>query len=180
MAKSCGKAITFFEIIQRIYVLFSSSTKRWNVLLKHVPSLTMKVVSNTRWESQIKSVTAIRYQSIQIRAAFNELRHASDVEPKDKSDAKKLFDVLGTFEFLISMVIWHDVLFAVNKVSKKLQSPAMCIDSTLDLIQDMMEYFESYKNEGFSNCLTVARDIANDMTTYIISSKASCNEEETI
>jgi hypothetical protein len=94
---------------------------------------------------------------------LNELRHASNVEPKDKSDAKKLFDVLGTFEFLISMVIWHDVLFSINKVSKKLQSPATCIDYTLDLIQDMMKYFESYRNEGFSNCLTVARDIANDM-----------------
>jgi hypothetical protein len=94
---------------------------------------------------------------------LNELCHASDVEPKDKSDAKNLFDVLGTFEFLFSMVIWHDVLFAVNKVSKKLQSAAMCINSTLDLIQDMMKYFESYRNEGFSNCLTVARDIANDM-----------------
>jgi hypothetical protein len=48
-------------------------------------------------------------------------------------------------------------------VSKKLQSPAMCTDSTLDLIQDMKEYFESYKKEGFSNCLTIARDIVNDM-----------------
>jgi hypothetical protein len=48
-------------------------------------------------------------------------------------------------------------------VSKKLQSLAMCIDSTLDLIHDIMEYFELYRNEGFSNCLTIARDIANDM-----------------
>jgi hypothetical protein len=51
MAKSCGKAITFFGIIRHIYELFSSSTKRWNVLLKHVPSLTMKALSNTRWDS---------------------------------------------------------------------------------------------------------------------------------
>jgi hypothetical protein len=28
MAKSYEKAITFFEIVQRIYVLFSGSTKR--------------------------------------------------------------------------------------------------------------------------------------------------------
>jgi hypothetical protein len=27
----------------------------------------------------------------------------------------------------------------------------------------MREYFESYRNERFSNCLTVARDITNDM-----------------
>jgi hypothetical protein len=61
------------------------------------------------------------------------------------------------------MVIWHDILFSVNKVSKKLQAPTMCIDSTLDLIQGMMEYFEKYRNEGFSVCLNIAKDIANDM-----------------
>jgi hypothetical protein len=72
----------------------------------------------------------------------------------------------GTFEFLISMVICHDVLFAINKVSKKLQSLAMYIDSTLDLIQCMMEYFETYRNEGFSNCLNIAKGIAIDMGVH--------------
>jgi hypothetical protein len=28
-----------------------------------------------------------------------------------KKWCKKLFDVIGTFEFLISMVIWHDVYY---------------------------------------------------------------------
>jgi hypothetical protein len=60
MTKSCEKAITLFGIVQRIYVLFSGSMKRWNVLLKHVPSVTVKAFSNTRWESRIKSVTTIR------------------------------------------------------------------------------------------------------------------------
>ena len=40
MAKSCGKAVSFFGIVQRIYVLFAGSTKRWNVLCKHVPIFT--------------------------------------------------------------------------------------------------------------------------------------------
>jgi hypothetical protein len=51
-------------------------------------------------------------------------------------------------------------------VSKKLQSPVMFIDSTLDLIQGMMEYFETYKNEEFSNCLNIAKGIANDMAIH--------------
>jgi hypothetical protein len=122
MAKSCRKAISFFGIVQRIYVLFAGSTKRWNILLKHVSNLTVKSLSNTRWESRIKSVTTIRYQATELRSALSELRHASDVEPKDKSDAKNLFDALGSFEFLLGMIIWHDVLYAVNKVSKMLQS----------------------------------------------------------
>ena len=31
MAKSCGKSVSFFGIVQRIYVLFVGSTKWWNV-----------------------------------------------------------------------------------------------------------------------------------------------------
>jgi len=32
MAKSCSTAMTFFGIIQKIYVLFSASTKRWFII----------------------------------------------------------------------------------------------------------------------------------------------------
>ena len=163
MAKSCEKAVTFFGIVQRIYVLFAGSTKRWNVLLKHVPSLTVKSLSNTRWESRIKSITAIRYQATELRSALSELRHASDTEPKDKSDAKNLFDALGRFEFLVGMVIWYDILFAVNKVSKMLQSPSMCVDSTLKQIQGITQYFENYRDDGFSTSLVTAKGIATRM-----------------
>jgi hypothetical protein len=34
MTKSYEKAITFFGIVQHIYMLFSGSMKRWNILLK--------------------------------------------------------------------------------------------------------------------------------------------------
>jgi hypothetical protein len=36
------------------------------------------------------------------------------------------------------MVIWYDILFNINTVSKKLQSPSMCIDSTLRNIEGTM------------------------------------------
>jgi hypothetical protein len=68
-----GRLFHFFGIVQRIYVLFASSTKRWNIFLKHVPNLTIKSLSNTRWESRIISVTIIRYQAIELRLALCEL-----------------------------------------------------------------------------------------------------------
>jgi hypothetical protein len=95
MAKSCGKVVSFVGIVQRIYVLFAGSTKMWNVLCKHVPIFTLKSLSNTRWESHISSIIAIRYQAKELRSALFELSHAFDIEPKDKSDAKSLFDALG-------------------------------------------------------------------------------------
>ena len=163
MANSCSKAITFFGVVQRIYVLFSGSTKRWKVLLDHVPSFTLKSLSNTRWESRIKSIKAIRYQAPALRASLFELTKSGD-DAKARSDAKNLYDVIGTFEFLLSMVIWHDILFSVNMVSKTLQSPSMCVDSTLQQIEGIMKYFEKYRSEGFIASLDIAKKLATDMS----------------
>ena len=106
---------------------------------------------------------AIRYQAGELRSALSELRHASDTDPKDKSDAKNLFDALGRFDFLVGMIIWHDILFAVNKVSKMLQLSTMCIDSALKQIKGITEYFEKYGDEGFSSSLSIAKGIATEM-----------------
>uniref|UniRef100_A0A453PK34 DUF4371 domain-containing protein n=1 Tax=Aegilops tauschii subsp. strangulata TaxID=200361 RepID=A0A453PK34_AEGTS len=81
MAKSCEQAISFFGIIQRIYVLFARSTKRWKILLDNVPNLTLKPLSNTRWETRIKSVQPIRYQTQQVRSALKELEKSSTDDP---------------------------------------------------------------------------------------------------
>jgi hypothetical protein len=51
---------------------YYGSYKKWNVLLKHVPSLTVKPLFNTRWENQIKSVIII-YQAPKIRSTLYEI-----------------------------------------------------------------------------------------------------------
>jgi hypothetical protein len=132
-------------------------------LLDHVPSLTVKSLSNARWESRIKSVHAIRYQTPHIRSALSKLHQSSDIEFSDKTDAKKLLKALDSFEFILGLVIWHDILFAINTVSKKLQSPSMCIDTTLHQIEDIRNYFGSYRNEGFAPSIAMAKNIASQM-----------------
>jgi hypothetical protein len=121
MSHSCVKAITFFGVIQRLYLLFLGSTKRWKILLGNVPSLTMKYLSNTRLESRIKSVKTIRFQSAQIKLALSELYECCDSDVKTKSEVESLIHALENFEFLLGMVIWYDILFAINMVSKKLK-----------------------------------------------------------
>jgi hypothetical protein len=71
MPKSCSKAASFFGILQKIYIFFSGSIKRWKILLDHVPSLTVKSLSNTRWESKIKSVQTITHQTPHIRSSLS-------------------------------------------------------------------------------------------------------------
>ena len=123
----------------------------------------MKSLCNTRWESRIKSVKAIRFQAPQLRSALLHLGKDKDVESKDRSDAKNLFSVLGTFEFILGMVIWHNILFTVNSVSKKLQSQSMCIDDTLQHIEGTLNFFKNYRNEGFASSFVTAKEIVLEM-----------------
>lgn len=50
-AKVFVETLNFFSIVQKLY-FFSSSTNRWQILIKQVKNLTLKPLSDTRWESR--------------------------------------------------------------------------------------------------------------------------------
>ena len=54
MANSSPKAISFFGVVQRIYTLFSSFTKRWKILQDNVTSLTLKPLSKNVEKVELK------------------------------------------------------------------------------------------------------------------------------
>ncbi|CAA0817438.1 TTF-type zinc finger protein with HAT dimerisation domain [Striga hermonthica] len=163
MAKSYRKAISFFGVIQRIYALFARSTKRWKILTDNVERFTVKPLSDTRWESRTKSVQPIRYQAPQIRSALKEVERTSSDDPKAVSEAESLVTAIENFEFLVCMVIWDDILYTINMVSKKLQSPIVCLDATLKQIQGVTSYFQKYRDTGLSASIETAKSIASSM-----------------
>jgi hypothetical protein len=163
IANSCPKAISSFGIVQRIYTLFSSSTKRWKILLDNVPSLTLKPLSQTRWESRIESIKAIKFQTPQIREALLQLEKTSE-DPKTKSEANCLATYeIESFEFLLIMTIWYDILFAVNTVSKNLQLKDMHIDVAIDQLEGLISYFKTYRENGFAFAMISSKEIATIM-----------------
>ncbi|KAK4586490.1 hypothetical protein RGQ29_023577 [Quercus rubra] len=92
VANSCPKAISFFGV-------------RWKILQDNVSSLTLKPLSQTRWESRIESVKAIKFQALEIRDALLQLVKTSE-DPKTKSEADCLATYeLESFEFLLDMHI---------------------------------------------------------------------------
>jgi len=163
VANSCPKAISFFGVVQRIYTLFSSSTKRWKILQNNVSSLTLKPLSQTRWESRIESVKAIKFQALEIRDALLQLAKTSE-DPKTKSEADCLATYeLESFEFLLGMTIWYDILFAVNSVSKNLQSKDMHIDVAIDQLKGLISFFKKYREDGFTSAMISSKEIAIKM-----------------
>jgi hypothetical protein len=70
---------------------------------------------------------------------------------------------LENFEFLVGLVIWHDILFSINKVSKKLQSKTVSIDATLKHIEGVISYFKKYRDEGVTYSMDTTKNIASEL-----------------
>ncbi|KAL0434325.1 UNVERIFIED_CONTAM: hypothetical protein Slati_2766800 [Sesamum latifolium] len=76
------------------------------------------------------------------------------------SKSKSLADSLESFEFLLGIVIWYDILFCINMVRKKLQSESMSIDSTIKQIEGTLAFFEGYRTTGFAASMNIAKGLA--------------------
>ena len=102
--------------------------------------LTLKPLSQTHWESRIESVKAIRFQALEIRDALLQLvKTSEDTKTKSEVDCLATYEI-ESFEFLLGMTIWYDILFVVNSVSKNLQSKNMHIDVAIDQLKGLISF----------------------------------------
>ena len=125
--------------------------------------LTLKPLSQTRWESQIESVKVIKFQVLEIRDALLQLAKTSE-NPKTKSEVDCLATYeIESFEFLLAVTIWYDILFAINSVSKNLQSKDMHIDIAIDQLKGLMSFFKKYGEDEFTFAMNSSKEIATKM-----------------
>ena len=149
IAKTCHQAISFFGIIQRLYVIFSASTYSWIIFKKYVKGLTVKPLSTTRWECRVESVKAIRYQMMDIYDALisalseaKEIATGLEVEPVFKNTRirrKKLFD----YESTNTSVTDTQEDFRISFFNKVLDTAITCLEKRF------VQLREHHSNFGF-------------------------------
>ncbi|XP_069460610.1 zinc finger MYM-type protein 1-like [Ambystoma mexicanum] len=162
-ALSSLDSVTLFGLLQRIYTLFSASTIRWKVLTNNVRNLTVKPLSDTRWESRIDSVKAVRFQVTDIYDTLMELAQLSKADAGVRHEAQSLANQITDFKFLVSLVVWHDILFQINIVSKPLQNKSVDIVTATSLMKGCIQFFVAYRDNGFENAIIAAKEMAADL-----------------
>ena len=161
-ANSSTEALTFFGVLTRLYVLFSSSAQRWEILKKHV-ELSIKSQSDTRWESRIKCIKPLRYNLKEVLLALKDLE-AISIERKDgraASETKSLIADLSKWSFLLSVFIWYDILSQVNKASKILQSYGVSLHTMETEIQATEKFLQNYDSAATS-AVEIAQELDID------------------
>ena len=167
-AKCCLEATTFFDLVQRVYVFFSASTRRWEVLNRHVSNLTVKPLSETRWESRIDALKPLRYQLGNIYDALAEIADDTNLTGASgntsRTDARVIAKAISSFKFVVSLVVWYDVLFEINMTSKQLQAKELDIHGAINHLDETKKFLVNRRNDTeFEKTLVDAAEIAVDL-----------------
>ncbi|CAI6352406.1 unnamed protein product [Macrosiphum euphorbiae] len=88
---------------------------RRQVMHDNGSNMVVKQCSEKRWESRVNSVKA---QLSNIIEALEEVSETAN-DSISKSDARSLITEISTYEFIISLIIWYDILVQVNIGSKE-------------------------------------------------------------
>ncbi|XP_042400828.1 zinc finger MYM-type protein 1-like [Zingiber officinale] len=139
----------------------------WQIFKDHVQGLTVKPLSQTRWESHVESVKPIKDQTSKIRDALIDLANISD-DSKIKSEAEGL----ASFELEKKRIIRRKRQFDEINREEVAQSPKesfrvnyflFIIDQALSSLQTRFEQFQKYEETfGFLFSLEKLKSIDDD------------------
>ena len=113
--------------MDKIFVFFSSSTTRWEVLKSKVKKTVKKHCEN-RWSSYYNAVEVIQENFDEIISCLEHFEGGL-FSSETKSDAYLLLHSLQQFTFVSLLKFWCPILSSVQRVTKRLQDPE------IDLIQ---------------------------------------------
>ena len=163
-SKVNSDTISFFSVVNEIYIFFSASSKRWTILKNNVSNLTLKQPSDTRWESRIDAVRPLRYQLGEIYDALYEIMENESFAAEVQHEARSLCGKIKDFKFICSLVVWHDILNRINPVSKLLQEKNMNITLVLESIEKLKIYLLEYRSDSnYQELLETAKTISEDV-----------------
>uniref|UniRef100_H3AWY1 TTF-type domain-containing protein n=1 Tax=Latimeria chalumnae TaxID=7897 RepID=H3AWY1_LATCH len=161
-AKPSTLAMKYFGTLQRIYALFSGSSKRWDLLKAASVSITVKPLSDTHWEAKIAAVKVPCYE---LKGLINALESARDQarKPTHYAETDSFIKDISSYQFILSTVIWYDTLFRVNSVSKMLQSNKIHLDITMNVLLNLNEFRKDYRENGFETVLSSMEEIYGEL-----------------
>ena len=99
---------TFFAFVERVYSFFSTSTQRWEVLLKHV-LIVVKRVTDTRWSAHYETVKTLQHYFLDLVSALNELCDQNE-NIDTRTQACGILDAIQQFSFVSFLRFWMEVL----------------------------------------------------------------------
>lgn len=151
----CKEASDFFYLLQHLYVFFSASSHRWEILGKNLTkpdNVTLKQLSETRWSAREDACQSLKKDWNQVISALTTIQEDATEKPFTRQEAAGLLRLLERLETAVMTTVWGAILQRFNAVSVKLQSVQMDLgiavelyNSLIQFIIDLREMFDYYE-----------------------------------
>ncbi|KAL4098683.1 hypothetical protein QTP88_023234 [Uroleucon formosanum] len=143
----CNEAAKFFGVMQNIYVFFSSSTHRWDLLNNNMvsKSRTLKALSNTRWSSRDSACLSLNENWSAVLATLTYIMDYNTENNITRNEAKGLMNKMSSLETAIMSVVWGFLLSRLNLTSNKLQNVNIDCLNVLKLYDSLIRLIEQNK-----------------------------------
>ncbi|XP_065665673.1 uncharacterized protein LOC136087095 [Hydra vulgaris] len=130
--------------------------------------LTVKSLSDTRWESHVNAVSALKSGLKGIYSALKKIVQ-SEKDALTRLTAESIASKLDSFEFICGLTIWQDVLSDINCTSKLLQSQSLDVRSAGSVLKKTTEFLISRNSEVYfakyiseAKVCAIDADLTND------------------
>ncbi|XP_065645568.1 uncharacterized protein LOC136076034 [Hydra vulgaris] len=131
--------------------------------MKSVQTLTLKPLSDTRWESRVESLKTLKYEYSKVYDALVEIANSSEYDTFTEFQANNLVKQMSKFAFMVSLIVWYDILFQVNLVSKKMQSPNYDLSTAQTKIDQLLKYFNDFRDKRINDAKLFAMEILEEL-----------------
>jgi hypothetical protein len=82
---------------------------------------------------------------------------------KINSEARCLLLFMKDYSFIGALIVWYDVLYQINIISKKLQSVETNMSELIGLMEGCTKCFHQYRTDGFQNVKKITKEIAKQL-----------------
>ncbi|XP_065650339.1 uncharacterized protein LOC136078494 [Hydra vulgaris] len=152
--------ITFFGTVQRLFNFFSSSTIRWEILMKSL-KLTLKSFSDTRWSSKANAITSLSLHLSEVKKGLESI--SNDLSnPEAVSNAKSLL-LLINYRFICTLSMWNKILQCIDRTNKALQRKDILIDHAAKLIDALRCTLQGLREVDLEQNFQEAKNLAETM-----------------
>lgn len=166
-AECCIEACNFFDMLQKLYNFFTSSTYRWKLLqesqdivqdksdMAATSKVTVKGLSGTRWSAREDACRSLNRNWSMIIRALEKIEADDNEKLTTRLEARGLLKKLSRLETAISARVWDAILGRFNAVSKVLQRVDIDIsdvvqqyDALAVFVAECKTSFEVYEEEA--------------------------------
>nr|XP_032662339.1 uncharacterized protein LOC116840081 [Chelonoidis abingdonii] len=132
------------------------------------PPHQVKPLSETKWESRIDALKPLRYHLGDISDALVDIHDDTTLTASSGNTgrvaAKDRAKTISSFKFLVSLVVWYDILFEINMTSKQLQVKEFDISDAINQLGETKKFLVGRRSDAdFEKTLADASELAEEL-----------------